>query len=742
MHMKPRKRIGVLMCECDIMIQQRVLRGITARARELDLDVAVFSSFLNNKEDDRFSRTQYNIFRLANFDELDGIIYARQTIYNDKMKEELDRRLLEVKIPVVVLNDDTTPFRPVMPQDRLLFSRVTSHMIEQHGARDIFCLTGPRGIYAAEERLKGYRDALEAHGIPYDESRVRYGDFWLDSGYALGEQIANGTIPLPQAIVCGNDPMAMAICETLSQNGISVPEDVLIAGYEAMVEGKENAIPIASYSSDCYASGVEAVQRIFEMITGTPMMELDIPRGCFVPAKSCSCSEDPEQTAHEVRRNKRNREYETMFRCSMMSERLAACETVDEISERLAEFMYLIHDEESYCMCLCDDWEGELDSGGTEHYRTEGYSDMLRVKMATGGDVERFADRTFPKEEMFPALFTLSEKPSVYFFTPLQHNERIFGYSVLTLKGDTVAFSSIYPRWNAHLCNALEFVRVRNYFKSMRNRIYLSERRDALTGLYNKLGFETALAQRFEWCKEQGKTLLVMIANVDNLETINDRDGRLEGDNVLLLFANALGKSFTGNEHCARISGGCFAVVGCGDYDPDTVSRFSNAVSGYLEHNSGEDAKFEVSYGFYCDGVSEHITVQQVFQTAQENMEEHRKNWRTERSTPYYAEFQKLREQIYSKPQEDWSIDSVCRRMILSRGYFQKLYTRCFGISFTQDVINSRINYSKKLLSETDMIIANIAAQSGYDNYVHFMHQFKKIVGITPTDYRKRKRNG
>ena len=121
-------------------------------------------------------------------------------------------------------------------------------------------------------------------------------------------------------------------------------------------------------------------------------------------------------------------------------------------------------------------------------------------------------------------------------------------------------------------------------------------------------------------------------------------------------------------------------------------------------------------------------------------IEESRATKQNEKASPYYREFVNLRERIYSDPQEDWSIDAMCRDLILSRGYFQKLYTRCFGISFTQDVINSRIELSKRLLSSTDYSIAYIADQSGYSNYVHFMHQFKKIVGITPTEYRKRKR--
>ena len=204
-----------------------------------------------------------------------------------------------------------------------------------------------------------------------------------------------------------------------------------------------------------------------------------------------------------------------------------------------------------------------------------------------------------------------------------------------------------------------------------------------------------------------------------------------------------MNNSCTTYERCARIEDAEFSIIGYQDYEEDACQRLMYAISGYLEHynqSSLKPYKITASYGYFCDHISPDMTLEQITEIAAEKLAQSRASRQNEKASPYYREFVNLRERIYSNPQEDWSIDSMCRDLILSRGYFQKLYTRCFGISFTQDVINSRIELSKRLLASTDYSIACIADQSGYSNYVHFMHQFKKIVGITPTEYRKRKR--
>ena len=74
----------------------------------------------------------------------------------------------------------------------------------------------------------------------------------------------------------------------------------------------------------------------------------------------------------------------------------------------------------------------------------------------------------------------------------------------------------------------------------------------------------------------------------------------------------------------------------------------------------------------------------------------------------------------------------------MSRSYFQHIYREIFGVSCISDVINGKIEKAKVILSETSCTVSQAAAMCGYDNEEHFMRQFKKLVGVTPTVYRKK----
>lgn len=105
---------------------------------------------------------------------------------------------------------------------------------------------------------------------------------------------------------------------------------------------------------------------------------------------------------------------------------------------------------------------------------------------------------------------------------------------------------------------------------------------------------------------------------------------------------------------------------------------------------------------------------------------------------PHYTTLMELREKIYRNPQLKWNVDTMAADVNMSRSYFQHIYREIFGVSCMTDVINGKIEKAKEILSETGCTVSQVAAMCGYDNEEHFMRQFKKLVGVTPTGYRKK----
>lgn len=114
--------------------------------------------------------------------------------------------------------------------DRKAANRMVSYLIGL-GHRRIAHIRGPANNIEANERLQGYKEALEAVGLEFDESLVWEGDFYLGSGIAAaGRYLASSD--RPTAVFSGNDQMAMGFITEVKAAGFSVPGDVSVAGFD------------------------------------------------------------------------------------------------------------------------------------------------------------------------------------------------------------------------------------------------------------------------------------------------------------------------------------------------------------------------------------------------------------------------------------------------------------------------------------------------------------------------------
>lgn len=107
----------------------------------------------------------------------------------------------------------------------------------------------------------------------------------------------------------------------------------------------------------------------------------------------------------------------------------------------------------------------------------------------------------------------------------------------------------------------------------------------------------------------------------------------------------------------------------------------------------------------------------------------------------YYREFAKIRTQIYNSPSADWSVNQLADTLCLSCSHFQHLYKHFFDCSCQHDIILARVALAKFYLTTTNMSIYQLSLFCGYETDLHFMRQFKKYVGITPTEFRMQGKN-
>jgi LacI family transcriptional regulator len=137
-----------------------------------------------------------------------------------------------LSVPTVLVNGFARGgVLPSVLPDEAGGGRTAAEMLFGVGHSSVAFLTGPTASWATRARLKGFRDAVVAHGLRLDDQIVLHGDYRLGSGYELTQGlIAAGR--LPTAILCGNDRMATGTFLALAEAGLKVPQDVSVVGYD------------------------------------------------------------------------------------------------------------------------------------------------------------------------------------------------------------------------------------------------------------------------------------------------------------------------------------------------------------------------------------------------------------------------------------------------------------------------------------------------------------------------------
>lgn len=188
--------------------------------------------------------------------------------------------LLDTGIPSVLLNSyEACELDSVHGADKLGTYIAAKHLVEA-GHRRIAFIGGARGTRVALSRKDGYIQALTEAGISIDNSLLFEMGFSEDAGYK-GAKYLSGVSPLPTAICCANDIIAMGVLSALHELNISVPEQVSVTGMDNIIYSRISNPPLTSVTNDSKEFALESFRLLFERINADkniPPQELIIGR--------------------------------------------------------------------------------------------------------------------------------------------------------------------------------------------------------------------------------------------------------------------------------------------------------------------------------------------------------------------------------------------------------------------------------------------------------------------------------
>jgi LacI family transcriptional regulator, galactose operon repressor len=144
-------------------------------------------------------------------------------------------------------------------------AEATRHLIAG-GYRRIACVSGPRRVSTAVDRLAGYRRALREGGIPYSRDLVRHADFREAGGYAAMAALLEGTAK-PDAVFAANNLMAVGVLECLVQAGKRVPADIAVVGFDEIPWADLVRPSITTVAQPTYELGRAGATLLLDRIT-------------------------------------------------------------------------------------------------------------------------------------------------------------------------------------------------------------------------------------------------------------------------------------------------------------------------------------------------------------------------------------------------------------------------------------------------------------------------------------------
>jgi len=222
------KTIGIIVHELNSNFITSVLAGIEKVTTEAGYDLIIaHSSESSTKE----AANAKNLF----YKRVDGLIAS---LSFDTTDLEHFKPFVEKGIPVVFFDRvEQDGNNTVVVIDNAKCGYIaTQHLIEQ-GCKRIVHVTSSlkRNVYS--QRYKGYRDALFDHNIEFNESWLIVSDLTEKAGVDAALQILKMK-PLPDGIFITNDFVAAVCMRTLKENGVNIPNDIAVVGFNNDAIGK------------------------------------------------------------------------------------------------------------------------------------------------------------------------------------------------------------------------------------------------------------------------------------------------------------------------------------------------------------------------------------------------------------------------------------------------------------------------------------------------------------------------
>lgn len=454
----------------------------------------------------------------------------------------------------------------------------------------------------------------------------------------LYDNIKNSNVPtvsfnkekkLPEAFVVANDFMAIGLMEELKTNGIRIPEDVLVTGYDNCDIAAYTTPRLTTVDRGEYASGVLAYERLIENIKGLKSDCKDVIYGTPILAGSCGCciNEDENCKLTQSVVDLKIHMDDSLDLLKGLSLGFSHMSEISHFQQIFEKYIKQI-DMETFYFCQCgsresyyEELEMMANQGRIKRNQTV-YQDTVWCPFAyENGEWHSYP--SYSKKLLFPPSSNVKKDCGYYIVMPVHQGKICIGYSIIGNFKNRVS-GRVLQHLVLGIDAALGNIRKNDIMTSMLAKINHKWQYDELTGLYNRSGYVNNAIHLIDIAKSDGDGICVIFFDLDGLKKVNDEQGHEAGDKYIKSMADLLKACADDTDIVCRYGGDEYIVISVQHSWDDCVKKLNSITSNIKEPLSA-------SAGCVFDVVTGMDELNLLIEEADKRMYEYKKKKKRER---------------------------------------------------------------------------------------------------------------
>ena len=248
------RTVGIIIPDISNQFYPEIVRGAEDVANIYDYNIMLCNTDMDNQKEMEYLRVMKEKM-------VDGVMYM-----SNSLEPEILELVKNLKLPVVLVEttDEANTFPSVTIDNEKAALDGTEYLIKKGNKNIAYIGKSNKSNSASALRFKGYKEALQKNNLELNEKLCYFGGLKAEDGYnGIRSIINNGKI---DAVFCASDEIAMGVINGLREQGIEVPRDVDVMGFDNIYTASIFYPKLSTIEQPMYDMGSVGMRMLIKVI--------------------------------------------------------------------------------------------------------------------------------------------------------------------------------------------------------------------------------------------------------------------------------------------------------------------------------------------------------------------------------------------------------------------------------------------------------------------------------------------